>query len=98
VKHCGGIAAAATIGRLAESRGVAVSLHSPSGPVSLIASAHVAALLPQPRFLEYAWGEVPWRGTLTTPREQIERGDPILPLGPGLGVALNDAVVSGHIA
>ena len=59
VKHCGGIAAATTIGRLAEARGVAVSLHSPSGPVSLAAGAHIAASLPQPRLLEYAWGKSP---------------------------------------
>ena len=96
VKHCGGIAAATAIGRLAEARGVAANLHSPSGPVSLVASAHVAAVLPQPRLLEYAWGEVPWRGTLTTPHEQIERGELILPSGPGLGIALDDASVADH--
>jgi galactonate dehydratase len=96
VKHCGGIAAAVTIGRLAESRGVAVNLHSPSGPVSLVAGAHIAAVLPQRRRLEYAWGEVPWRGTLTTPNEQIERGELILPPGPGLGIALNETNASGH--
>jgi galactonate dehydratase len=96
VKHCGGIAAALAIGRLAEARGVAVHLHSPSGPISLIASAHVAAALPQPRLLEYAWGEVPWRGTLVSPGERIEQGELILPSGPGLGVTLDDATVSSH--
>lgn len=98
VKHCGGIAAATTIGRLAEARGVATSLHSPSGPVSLVASAHVAAALPQPRLLEYAWGEVPWRGALVAPGERIERGELILPDGPGLGLALDDATVEAHLA
>ena len=96
VKHCGGIAAALAIGRLAEARGVAVNLHSPSGPVSLLASAHVAAALPQPRLLEYAWGEVPWRGTLTAPAERIEQGALLLPPGPGLGIALDDTTIARH--
>jgi galactonate dehydratase len=96
VKHCGGIAAAIAIGRLAEARGVAVHLHSPSGPVSLVASAHVAAALPQPRLLEYAWDEVPWRGTLVSPGERIEQGELILPAGPGLGIALDDATITSH--
>jgi galactonate dehydratase len=96
VKHCGGIAAGVTIGRLAESRGVAVNPHSPSGPVSLVASAHIAAVLPQPRLLEYAWGEVPWRDTLITPHERIEAGALILPSAPGLGITLDDAIAASH--
>lgn len=96
VKHCGGIAAGVAIGRLAESRGVAVNPHSPSGPVSAVASAQIAAALPQPRLLEYAWGEVPWRGTLTTPHERIEAGALVLPTGPGLGITLDDAVATAH--
>lgn len=78
VKHCGGIAAAAAIGRLAESRGV-------------------AAVLPQPRLLEYAWGEVPWRGALTSPGERIDGGALILPNTPGLGIALDEAEVARHV-
>jgi galactonate dehydratase len=96
VKHCGGINAAVTIGRLAEARGVAANLHSPSGPVSLIASAHVAAVLLQRRLLEYAWGEVPWRGSLTTPHERIEGGELLLPTAPGLGITLDEAIVASH--
>lgn len=96
VKHCGGIAAGVAIGRLAEARGVAVNPHSPSGPVSLVASANIAAVLPQPRLLEYAWGEVPRRHTIITPHEQIERGELILPTGPGLGITLNDENAASH--
>ncbi|MFN8511117.1 MAG: mandelate racemase/muconate lactonizing enzyme family protein [Chloroflexia bacterium] len=96
VKHCGGIAAGVTIGRLAEAHGVAVNPHSPSGPISLVASATIAAILPQPRLLEYAWGEVPWRHTIITPHEQIEGGELILPTGPGLGITLNDESAASH--
>ncbi len=96
VKHCGGIAAALAIARLAAARGVAVAPHNPSGPVATAASAQVAAALPELRALEHAWGEVPWRADLVAPRERIEDGHLILPDGPGLGVTLDEAVVAAH--
>ena len=45
VKHCGGVAAAARSGRAAIDAGGGVSLHSPSGPVSLLASGCTSTLL-----------------------------------------------------
>ncbi len=96
VKHCGGIGALLAIGALANSRGVAVAPHNPSGPVAMIASAHVAATLPQMRALEYAWGEVGWRESLVAPAERIVDGELVLPPGPGLGMALNEDTVVAH--
>lgn len=96
VKHCGGIAAALAIAELADARRVAVAPHNPSGPVASLASAHVAAALPSLRALEYAWGEVPWRGSLISPAERIEHGELILPSGPGLGIALDERTVAAH--
>jgi len=98
VKHCGGISALVDIARLAASRGVTVAPHNPSGPVAMVASAHAAAVMPQMRFLEYAWGEVSWRGDLTIPAERIVDGQFVLPLAPGLGVTLNEATVTAHPA
>jgi len=96
VKHCGGIAALVEIARVAESRGVAVSPHNPSGPVAAVASAQAAAAMPQLRALEHAWGEVPWRERLLVPAERIVDGHYVLPEGPGLGITLDDAVVAAH--
>lgn len=96
VKHCGGLAAAVAIGRLAEARGVAIAPHNPSGPVAMAASAQVAAALPHVRALEHAWGEVPWRADLVAPRERIADGHLVLPDGPGLGIELNEAVVAAQ--
>jgi galactonate dehydratase len=96
VKHCGGIAAALAIAQAAGAVGVAVSPHNPSGPVATAASAHLAAVVPPLRHLEYAWGEVPWRADLVQPPERIEHGELLLPEGPGLGVALNEAVVAAQ--
>ena len=96
VKHCGGIAATLAIGNVADACGIAVAPHNPSGPVSMAASAHVAAALPHLRALEHAWGEVPWRHELLTPHERIEDGMYIMPDAPGLGIALTDAVLGAH--
>jgi galactonate dehydratase len=72
---------------------VAVAPHNPSGPVSMAASAHVAASLPRLRALEHAWGEVSWRPALLAPPERIEDGMYVLPSGPGLGVDLRPDIV-----
>lgn len=98
IKHCGGISALIDIARLAASRGVAVAPHNPSGPVATVASAHAAATLPHMRFLEYAWGEVPWRGELTVPAERIVDGQFVVPTAPGLGITLNQDIVVAHPA
>lgn len=96
VKHCGGIAPALAIAHLATACGVSVAPHNPSGPVSMAASAHVAACLPGLRALEYAWGEVPWRAASVTPAERIEEGLYILPDVPGLGCALDPALLDRY--
>lgn len=98
VKHCGGVAATVAVSTVADACGVAVAPHNPSGPVSLAASAQIAAALPRLRALEHAWGEVPWRGELLTPPEHIEDGCYVLSDAPGLGIALADAVVTMHRA
>lgn len=96
VKHCGGIAEAIAIGRLAAARGVGVAPHNPSGPIAMAATAQVVATLPDVRALEYAWGEIPWRATLTTPPERIEDGALIIPTEPGLGITLNEEILAAH--
>lgn len=96
VKHCGGITALASIAHLGTARGVAIAPHNPSGPVATAASAQVAAVLPQLRALEIAWGEVPWRETLITPTERVVDGELLVPPGPGLGVTLDEATIEAH--
>ena len=96
VKHCGGLWAGRKIAALAEAAGIAVSPHNPSGPIAALASAHLAATLPNLSLLEYAWGEVPWRAALVGPAETIVGGQLVLPEGPGLGATLDAAVLREH--
>ena len=94
VKHCGGLWEGRKIAALAETAGLTVSPHNPSGPIAALVSAHLAATLPNFSHLEYAWGEVPWRASLTDPPEQILDGALVLPGGPGLGVTLDEATLA----
>ena len=89
VKYCGGVAEAVRAGRSAGRNGGQASLHSPSGPVSQLASAHAAAATPGSLPLEHAVYEAPWRSELLSPPERIEGGRLWFPGGPGLGASLD---------
>ena len=93
VKHCGGVAEAARAGRAAVKAGRKVSLHSPSGPVSLLASAHVTAATDGASALEHAVDEVDWRAGLLSPGERVDGGRLWLPAGAGLGATLDEEAV-----
>jgi galactonate dehydratase len=101
VKCCGGVSEAFRTGLELEGASPgSVSMHCPSGPLSLLTSAHVSAAfiaaadsgdgaLP----LEHAVFEVEWRHEVLWPRERIEKGDLALPAGPGLGAELDYSVI-----
>jgi galactonate dehydratase len=95
IKYCGGAGEAVLIGRSLEKRHPGgVSMHSPSGPASMLASAHATAAFGGVRPLEHAVWEADWRSTVLEPAENIHDGDYHLPGGPGLGASLNQALIS----
>lgn len=96
VKHCGGLWEGKKIATMAEAARVMVSPHNPSGPIATLASAHLAATLPNFSRLEYAWGEVPWRSALTAPSESVAGGELAIPQAPGLGATLEPAMLEEH--
>ena len=93
VKYCGGIKELKWISDLADSYGVLISPHGPSGPVSLAAGAH--AMLGTANFLtlEFAFGEVDWREELTRGSEHIIDGQIQIPENPGLGIELDPKII-----
>ena len=94
IKFCGGAGEAVTIGRTLEPIAPgSVSMHSPSGPASQLASAHATAAFGGTRPLEHAWGEVDWRPSVMEPAERIENGRIYIPEGPGLGATLDKSTV-----
>ena len=95
VKHCGGPGEAAAIGRALEARCPgSVSMHCPSGPVSLLASAPATAAFRPKLPLEHAVYEADWRADVLEPAERVEGGALVLPGGPGLGARLNERLVA----
>lgn len=94
VKYCGGVFEAVRIGRCASRLQKKFSLHSPAGPVSLLASAQATSVVHDALALEHAIDEVPWRHELVNPIEVVENGVLNIPQGVGLGCELNWDVVS----
>ena len=97
VKFCGGPVEAYRIG--AELEGAlpgSVSIHCPSGPLSLLASAHATAAFrnDQTLPLEHAVYEVEWRHEVMEPFEEIVNGEFVIPDGQGLGARVDPAAVA----
>lgn len=97
VKHCGGLLELIRIAAVAETDGVSVAPHNPSGPVSTAASVQVCAVLNNFRLLEFQWGEVAWRADILIPPERFDNGTIQVPERPGFGVELNDKTIRGAL-
>ena len=97
VKYCGGAGEAVLIGNALEAISPgSVSMHSPGGPVSMLASAHATVAFNGSRPLEHAVWEVDWRGTVLEPAEHIHDGHLFLPDGVGIGASLNEDLMANN--
>lgn len=95
--RCGGISELRKIAAMAEAYGIPIAPHNPNGPISTIASAHVAAAIPNFRVLEFMFNDVPWRDRiLDPPKLPVERGRFLVPDRPGLGFDLNEEELCRH--
>jgi len=98
--YWGGLRAITQLGRLCETFGVGLSMHSNSHlGLSLLAMVHLAAATPH---LTYASDtHYPWQDAadeiLVGGRVRFERGAVAVPIGPGLGAELDyDALARGR--
>ncbi len=89
VMRCGGVGVAARAGQTGAKNGARISCHSPFGPLSNLASAHVHAATPNPHALEHALWENEWRAELIDPPEIVEDGHLVFPGGVGTGTTIN---------
>ncbi len=96
IKHCGGVREAVRAAKLVADQGGRTSLHGPSGPVSILAGAHVTAAMPAALPLEFGAYECPWRADLIDPPERVHNGRLHLPTTPGLGARLNPSLLRTH--
>jgi len=96
IKYCGGVEEAVRIANSAMDSKVGFSPHCPSGPVSLLASAHVCASLNQRVILEHAVDETAYRHELINPAEIIKNGQLHMPTGPGLGATVDTVALEKY--
>ena len=95
VKFCGGPVEAYLIGRELEPRWAgSVSMHCPSGPLSLLASAHATAAFGATIPLEHAVYEADWRNEVLEQFEIVKGGHLELPDGPGLGARVDPVAIA----
>ena len=96
LKYCGGVAEAVAAGQSAVALGKGYSIHSPSGPISLLSSGHATAAVDGAMFLEHAIDEVDWRAEVIQPAERVENGHLLINRTPGLGSQLNLDMLSSR--
>ena len=97
VKYIGGVHEMRRVASACADLGVAVSPHNPSGPISHAFSLQVSATLTAFDRLEMQFDESPLFDALVgAPFAPIAEGDAVPPSGPGLGVALSDALLTKH--
>jgi len=96
VPNVGGMRETRKIADLADTHYVPVALHNVSSPVGTMASAHVAAAIPNALAVEFHAYELPWWEALVE-EPVIEHGRIDVRDRPGLGLTLDLDAVAEHL-
>ena len=85
---------------LAQEHGIAIAMHMAAMPVAQMASVHCAAATENFVVLENHYVDVPWWNNIVTglPDPIIQDGFMMVPDTPGLGIELNEEVVTEHLS
>ena len=101
----GGIGESVWIGELARLHGLGCVPHTSGGIIGIAAALHVLATIPDASsspatatpFLELGTEPNPWRTDLaTSDLLSLEDGCVRIPMGPGLGVDVDEALLRAH--
>jgi L-alanine-DL-glutamate epimerase-like enolase superfamily enzyme len=98
VPKVGGMRETMKIAALAELFYVPLALHNVSSPIGTMASAHVAAAIPNALAVEYHSYELGWWEDLIEEDDLIKDGDMEIRERPGLGVTLDLNAVQDKLA
>ncbi|GGL38843.1 hypothetical protein GCM10009037_23130 [Halarchaeum grantii] len=93
----GGMRETRKIADLAEMYYIPVAMHNVSSPIGTMASAQVAAAIPNSLAVEYHSYELGWWEDLVEEDDLIEEGRMEIPEEPGLGLTLNLDAVGDHM-
>ena len=96
VTWTGGITELKKISTMAEAYYIPMSPHDASGPINVLAGAHVMMTTPNFYKLETSRYDLSVYGDLIQPGLEIVNGDLIVPDAPGLGVEVDADFVRGH--
>jgi len=97
MKHAGGHAEIQRIAALAHTAGIEVAPHNPTGPVCHAHSLHLCATLPNFLILEVQFGESAlFQDCVTGADLTFRDGAAAVPPGPGLGIAVDEALAAGR--
>ncbi len=96
VARCGGLTAAMRVAEVAAEARCMVANHSFKSGISIAASLHFLAAIPNAIVFEYCMAESPLRQALTVQTFPLDGGDVLVPQGPGLGVELNMETVEKY--
>jgi galactonate dehydratase len=91
-----GLGEAIKIASLADAYEVNVAPHNFYGHLSTLMSAHFCAAIPNFRIMEIDIDDVPWKDELVTVPPVIEKGELIVPTGPGWGADVDEEAVRAH--
>jgi L-alanine-DL-glutamate epimerase-like enolase superfamily enzyme len=95
----GGLREIKRIADYAHSKGIQIVIHQPGSPIGQIASAHLAATIPNFLVCEHHAVDMPWWNDLVTglPKPMVNKGFVAVPDAPGLGLELNEPVIKEHL-
>jgi L-alanine-DL-glutamate epimerase-like enolase superfamily enzyme len=96
VTRCGGLSVAMRVADMAAFRKRQVANHSFKTGISIAASLHFLAAIPNAYALEYCMAESPLRWDTTVQKFPLVDGFVEVPQGPGLGVDLNPETIEKY--
>lgn len=91
-----GISQALRIAEMAAERGLEVANHNFTTDINAAAALHVLCSIPNALILEYCVERNPMRLSLIRNPIRFDAGDALLPQAPGLGVEVDEAIISKY--
>lgn len=91
-----GVGESLKISAMADAYEVNVAPHNFYGPLATMMNAHFCAIVPNLRIMEIDPDQVPWYEDFVTTPPRIERGEIVVPTGPGWGTEVNEEAIRAH--
>ena len=91
-----GVAESLKIAAMADAYEVNIAPHNFYSHLATLMSAHLCAVAPNVRIMEFDADQPPWMDDLVTVKPEIVDGYLYIPDGPGWGTEIDEAAVRAH--